>query len=88
MGIIIYLLITKSKKILTYLISATAIIIVLYITIPFIQYSADSVLNKDGGRILDRRMILWEPSLHAAAQGGIFGLGYGVSAPDIKTPLT
>ena len=86
-GIIIYLLITKSKKILTYLISATAIIIILYITIPFIQYSADSVLNKDGGRILDRRMILWEPSLQAAARGGIFGLGYGVSAPEIKTHL-
>ena len=60
---------------------------VLYFTIPLIQNSFDSVLTKDGGKILGRRMILWEPSLEAAKLGGVFGLGYGVSAPDIKTPI-
>ena len=37
---------------------------------------------------MDRRTVLWEPSLEAAKLGSIFGLGYGVSAPDIKTPIT
>jgi O-antigen ligase len=86
-GFLVYLIITKSKKILAILFSITALILIFYFTIPFIQNSIDSILNKDGGKLLGRRMILWEPSLEAAKQGSIFGLGYGVSAPDIKTPI-
>jgi O-antigen ligase len=86
-GTITYLLITKSKNILSFIFSIAALLLVLYFTIPFIQNSFDSVLTKDGGKILGRRMILWEPSLEAAKLGGVFGLGYGVSAPDIKTPI-
>jgi hypothetical protein len=86
-GVITYLFITKSKIILAVLFSIFAVILVLYFSVSQIHNSINEVLNKDGGKILDRRMILWEPSLQAAAQGGIFGLGYGVSAPDIKTPL-
>jgi O-antigen ligase len=86
-GTITYLIITKSKKILAILFIITALLVVLYFTIPFIQNSFDSVLTKDGGKILGRRMILWEPSLEAAKLGGVFGLGYGVSAPAIKTPV-
>ena len=86
-GIITYLLLTKSKKILLLLFSITALLFVFYFTVPFIQNSIDKVLNKDGGNILGRRTVLWEPSFEAAKMGGIFGLGYGVSAPDIKTPI-
>jgi len=86
-GIITYLLLTKSKKILLLLFSITALLLIFYFTIPFIQNSIDKVLNKDGGNILGRRTVLWEPSLEAAKMGGIFGLGYGVSAPDIITPI-
>ncbi len=86
-GTITYLIITKSKKILAILFSSTALLFVLYFTVSPLQSSIDSVLNKDGGKILGRRMILWEPSFEAAKLGGVFGLGYGVSAPDIKTPI-
>jgi O-antigen ligase len=87
-GIITYLIITKSKKVLSFLFSIIVLVLVLYFTIPVIQNSIHGVLNKDGGNILDRRTVLWEPSLEAAKLGGIFGLGYGVSAPDIKTPIS
>lgn len=86
-GTITYLLITKSKKILTFLFSITALLMVLYFTVPFVQNKVNEVLNKDGGKIFDRRMILWKPSYEAAKQGGLIGLGYGVSATDINTPL-
>lgn len=87
-GIITYLLITKSKKILAYTITTAALFTVLYFAVPSFQIAVNGFINKDGGRILDRRMILWNPSFEAAEQGGIFGLGYGVSAPEIKTPLS
>ena len=86
-GIITYLLLTKSKKILAILFSLTAILIVLSLFAPPLKNSIDSVLNKDGGNLLDRRKVLWEPSLQAAKLGGLIGLGYGVSAPNIKSPI-
>lgn len=85
-GILAFLLITKSKKILAVIFSLTAMLLVLYFTIQPINDTFNRLLNKDGGNILDRRMILWEPSFEAARLGGFFGLGYGVSSPNIKTP--
>jgi len=87
-GTIVFLILNKSKKILAYTITAAALFVVLYFAVSSIQSTANQLINKDGGRILGRRMILWEPSIEAAKQGGIFGLGYGVSAPEIKTPLS
>jgi len=86
-GVITYLLITRSKKILATLLTGFTLIFVLYLTISPFKNSIDTVLNKNSGNILVRRTVLWEPSLEAAKQGSIFGLGYGVSAPDIKTPI-
>jgi hypothetical protein len=85
-GILTFLIITKSKKILAVVFSLSCIILVLYFTIQPINITFNKWVNKDGGNILDRRIILWEPSFEAAKLGGILGLGYGVSAPEIKTP--
>lgn len=86
-GIIAYLIFTNSKKILSYLFIIFISVIALYYTVPPVQNSLNSVLYKNNERPLDRRTILWQPSLEAAKLGGLFGLGYGVSAPGIKTPL-
>ncbi len=86
-GTITYLLITKSIKILSLLFSIFALIFVLYFIVPPLQNSINTLISKDGGSILGRRMILWEPSLEAAKSGGVIGLGYGVSAPNIKAPV-
>lgn len=85
-GILTFLIITKSKKILAVVFSLSCIILVLYFTIQPINNTFNKWVNKDGGNILDRRIILWEPSFEAAKLGGVLGLGYGVSAPEIKTP--
>ncbi|MBK7107130.1 MAG: O-antigen ligase family protein [Ignavibacteriae bacterium] len=42
-------------------------------------------LKKSGPDYFARRNILWEPSYQAALNGGIFGLGYGVTDPTIKS---
>lgn len=86
-GFITFMIITKSRKILSVVFSLIAVTLVLYFTIQPINHTLNKWINKDGGNILDRRIILWEPSFEAAKLGGVFGLGYGVSAPDIKTPL-
>jgi O-antigen ligase len=86
-GIIAYLIFTKSKKILSYLIIIFIAVIALYYIVPPVQNSLNSVLYKNSDRPMDRRTILWQPSLEAAKLGGLFGLGYGVSAPGIRTPL-
>ena len=86
-GIIVYLILIKAKKIIISIIVLTAGILILYLTIQPFNNLFNNLLNKDGGYILGRRMILWEPSLDAAKLGGSFGLGYGVSAPEIKTPV-
>ena len=86
-GIITFLILSKSKKTLALLFSIFALIFVLYFTVSPAQNSINTLISKDGGKILGRRMILWEPSFEAAKIGGVFGLGYGVSAPNIKTPV-
>jgi O-antigen ligase len=86
-GIIVYLILIKAKKVIISIILLTTGILVLYLTIQPFNNLFNNLLSKDGGNILGRRMILWEPSFEAAKLGGIFGLGYGVSAPDIKTPI-
>ena len=42
-------------------------------------------LKKGGSDYFARRNILWTPSYNAALNGGIFGLGYGVSDTKVKT---
>jgi O-antigen ligase len=85
-GIITFLTLTKAKVILSISFSIFIVILLLYFTVLPFQNSINSVISKDGGSILGRRMILWEPSLEAAKLGGFTGSGYGVSAPNIKTP--
>jgi hypothetical protein len=85
-GAVAFLFFTRSKKMLSILFLLFAVTLILYFSIPVVQNSLDNVLTKDAGQLLDRRTVLWKPSLEAAKLGGLFGLGYGVSAPDIKTP--
>lgn len=86
-GVVTYLLLTKSKKIIIIIIALTAGLLILFLTIQPLNNLLNNFLSKDGGNILDRRIILWEPSYEAAKKGGLSGLGYGVSAPEIKTPV-
>lgn len=88
-GIIVYPILSKSKKIIYTLSAAAIILLIACFTITPLNNFIQNYLDKNGEGIFGRRMMLWQPSYHAALQGGLFGLGFGISAPDIKTnPLT
>lgn len=70
----------KTKLIFTSLITILTLILYLFPGNWFMNY-----LNKGAPDLLARRMILWEPSYNAALNGGIFGLGYGVSDPTVES---
>ena len=51
----------------------------------FFGNNINSYLKKGGSDYFARRNILWEPSYKAALNGGIIGLGYGVTDPTINS---
>lgn len=88
-GITVYLILSKSKKIIYTLSAAVIIFLIACFTITPLNNFVQNYLDKNGEGIFGRRMMLWQPSYQAVLQGGLFGLGFGISAPDIKTnPLT
>jgi O-antigen ligase len=85
-GFITFIIVTKNIKIILSLISLFIIIIIIIFTVPSVKYALDSLQQKGDSPLWSRREILWHPSYEASKLGGLIGLGYGVSAPDIKTP--
>jgi len=85
-GIMMFLIFIKAYKILSAIFVLSIVFLILFLSVYPINHSINNLLNKGGGNVLSRRIILWEPSFEASKMGGIFGLGYGMSAPDIKTP--
>jgi hypothetical protein len=84
-GVLVYLILIKANKILTGVVISLAVLLILFLSIQPFNHSINQLLSKDGGDLFGRRTILWEPSFEAAKMGGVFGLGYGISAPEIKT---
>jgi len=84
LGILLFLLFNKNYKTIIYSLLITAII---FTTVYFAPFGNDvnKYLLKDSNTLFERRMVLWEPSFEAAKKGNIFGLGYLVSDPKIKT---
>ncbi|MCH7772250.1 MAG: O-antigen ligase family protein, partial [Bacteroidetes bacterium] len=87
-GIIIFLILTKKWKFLTVSFSLFTIFVFLVFTIPSLNKIFNKIILKDFNTILESRIYLWEPSLKAAKIGGLIGLGYGISEPDIIVPGT
>lgn len=87
LGIIVYLILIKSYKALIVSAIVGVTLTIMFLTISPINASITRILSKDGGSIFSRRAILWQPSIEAAKLGGLFGFGYGISVPQIKTPV-
>jgi O-antigen ligase len=84
-GAIVFLLLDKKWKIISYsFIIAAVLAIVIYLT-PSSNQFADKIIKKDFPEFYSSRMWMWEPSYKAALEGGLFGLGYGISHPDIRS---
>ena len=87
-GLIIFLILNKKWNTLIY--SAAVILLVFsYIWFsPSLKVEANKFVRKDFPAFYSTRLWMWEPSCRAALSGGIFGLGYGISEPDIIVPGT
>jgi len=80
-GVIIYLVLNKKWKIIFYTFSVSALLaVVIYIT-PSLNNFTENIINKEYPELYSSRMWMWEPSYRAAMDGGLFGLGYGISDP-------
>jgi O-antigen ligase len=84
LGVIVFLILNKNWKVLTYSFIIAAILsIIIYLT-PSLNQFTDKLIKKDFPEFYSSRMWMWEPSYRAAMNGGLMGLGYGISDPDIK----
>lgn len=86
LGITLYIILSKKIKLIISFFALIFISIITVISVPEVYVSIESVVQKGDSHLLSRRTILWQPSIKAANEGGLLGLGYGVSAPYIKTP--
>lgn len=77
-AVIIFIYFYRLKAV-TALVGLTAAALILLFSFPQLE----SVLSKNSDSFLGNRTIIWEPSLEAAESGGLVGLGYGVSNPEI-----
>jgi hypothetical protein len=84
-GGILFLLLNKNWKIISYsFITAAVLAMIIYLT-PSLNQFADKIIKKDFPEVYSSRMWMWEPSYKAALEGGLIGLGYGISHPEIRS---
>jgi len=82
-GVIIFLILNKKWNMLIY--SSTVILVVFFMIYfsSFLSNKANELIKKDFPAFFSSREWLWEPSYRAALNGGLIGLGYGISDPAI-----
>ena len=83
-GILISLVLSKAYKIILIVTSAIIVITILTFTLKSVNNSVTTLLSKHGWDILATRTTLWEPSFEAAKIGGVWGIGFGNSHPNIQ----
>ncbi|MFH1196567.1 MAG: O-antigen ligase family protein [bacterium] len=74
------------KKYILILTGIISMSIISLIIIPQSRNYFVSYIMKDEVRLGDNRLYLYEASYKAALQGGVFGLGYGISSAGIQIP--
>ena len=87
-GILTFLILIKNWKILIVSFSLLTFFVFLILTIPSLNKAFNKIVLKDFNTVLESRTYLWEPSVKAAKIGGLVGLGYGISEPNILVPGT
>jgi hypothetical protein len=84
LGIIVFLILNKNWKVLSFSFITAAFLAAIIYLIPSVNQFADKILKKDFPEVYSSRLWMWEPSYRAAINGGLIGLGYGVSDPKEK----
>lgn len=85
-GVICFLILSKKWRILLFTFTASALIVFIINMSPILKQKSTDILNKDFPEFYSTRLWMWEPSYNAALSGGLTGLGYGMSDPDILLP--
>jgi hypothetical protein len=83
-GVIVFLVLNKKWKILSYSSASAAVFISIIYFTPSLNQFADKIIKKDFPEFYTSRIWMWEPSFRAALEGGVIGLGYGISDPKEK----
>ena len=85
-GLLVYIILTKSYKTLLAGFLIVLAIFIMFLNFQSVNQSINQILSKHGWDVLATRTLLWQSSFEAAKLGGVNGLGYGVSSPDIILP--
>ncbi len=83
-GVIVFLVLNKKWKIIGYGLSVVIFFALIIYLIPDLKNLSEDVIKKDFPEIYSSRIWMWEPSYRAALDGGLIGLGYGISDPSEK----
>ncbi|MBE0571345.1 MAG: O-antigen ligase family protein [Ignavibacteriaceae bacterium] len=84
-GVIVFLILNRNWKVLAYGFAIAAVHVIVIYSIPSLNQFTDTIIKKDFPEVYSSRMWMWEPSYKAALEGGLFGLGYGISHPEISS---
>ena len=87
-GTIIFLIFNKKWNTLIYSTAAILLIFCLVWFSPSIKTEFNKFIRKDFPAFYSTREWMWVPSYKAALNGGLAGIGYGISNPDIIVPGT
>ncbi|HEX9740983.1 MAG TPA: O-antigen ligase family protein [Ignavibacteriaceae bacterium] len=82
-GAVVFLLLSKKSNVLIYSSAVALLILCLIWFTPYLKEKANELVKKDFPEFYSSRQWLWEPSYDAALSGGLTGLGYGISHPEI-----
>jgi len=85
-GVIVFLILNKKWNTLRY---SAAVVLLIFSFIwfsPSLKMEVNKFVRKDFPAFYSTREWMWVPSYKAALNGGLFGLGYGISNPDIIVP--
>jgi len=83
-GVIIFLILNRNWRILFYSSIVAVLVFIAILFTPSLNQFADKIIKKDFPEVYSSRIWMWEPSYRAAQNGGLTGLGYGMSDPNIK----
>ena len=85
-GVVVFLILIKKWNVLLYSLLVLVLLLPAIYFTPVLKEKANDLIKKDFPSFYSSREFLWQPSQEAAAKGGFFGLGYGMSDPEILLP--
>ncbi len=87
-GVIVFLVLNKKWAILINSSAALMLIFCLIWFLPSLKTDVNKFIKKDFPAFYSTREWMWIPSYEAAIKGGLTGIGYGISNPEIIVPGT